>query len=146
MNKKGAELALNTLIIVILVVIVLIVVAIFFLGGTSSLSRSIRTIFFGATAGTDLNLAVEQCNNHCANAQALPNYKLSGYCRITYNLDMNTDGKLDENNDKLGIKCWQDPINNVCLITTQVSGKDASGKDIVESVTERLDGEGKISC
>ena len=45
MNKRGQELSLNTLIVIILLVIALVVIAVFFLGGTSSLSKSIRSIF-----------------------------------------------------------------------------------------------------
>ena len=100
MNKKGAELPLNTLIVVILVVIVLIVVSVFFLGGTSSLSRSIRNIFYGTTAGTDVNLAVEICRNRCQDALALPTSpesirKNSAYCKSPFELDLDNDGKAE---------------------------------------------------
>ena len=117
MNKKGVELPLNTLIVVILVVIVLIVVTVFFLGGTSSLSRTIRSIFFGTTGGTDLNLGIEQCNNHCGLAQTLPEAAQvnSGYCKQKYDIDKNLDGKITEV-DAVGVSCWKDPINVVCRL------------------------------
>ncbi len=117
MNKRGAELPLSTLIVIILVVIVLIVVAIFFLGGTTSLSRTVRSIFFGTTAGTDLNLAVEQCKNHCVNAQSLPsNTQLrSGYCTVNYDIDKNNDGNIVAGEDDVDIRCWQPPINVLCI-------------------------------
>jgi len=116
MNKKGAELPLNTLIVIILVVIVLIVVAIFFLGGTSSLSRTIRGIFFGTTAGTDLNLAIEQCNTHCGLAQSLPGVAQinSGYCKQVYDIDLNQDGKVTSDSDAIDKYCWESPIGVVC--------------------------------
>ncbi len=117
MNKKGAELPMNALIIIILVVIVLIVISVLFLGGTSSLSRSIKSIFFGTTTGTDLNLAVEQCRNHCVNAQSLPAAArtVSGYCRVTYDLDMDGNGKIDAE-DKRGIHCKDVPISQECYV------------------------------
>lgn len=119
MNKKGAELPMNALIVIILVVIVLIVISILFLGGTSGLSKSIRSIFYGTTSGTDINLAVVQCDNHCSNAQALPaaTRSISGYCRTTYDIDLTGDGKISIEDKEAGIKCWETPISNDCLVT-----------------------------
>lgn len=127
MNKRGQGLPLNTLIIIILVVIVLIVVALFFLGGTSNLSRSIRGIFYGTTAGTDLNLAIEQCRNHCGNAQSLPDNSLtlrtSGYCRQTYSIDKNGDGKITTEDDPwVKVHCWQEPISITCVGVKETIG------------------------
>lgn len=131
MNKRGQGLPLNTLIIIILVVIVLIVVAIFFLGGTSSLSKTVRGIFFGTTSGTDLSLAVEQCNNHCSLVESLPStsWHLSGYCITTYDIDGNGDGKITEDSsDRIGINCWEGPIGNRCTITLE--GTIYTGEEI----------------
>ena len=128
MNKRGQGLPLNTLIIIILVVIVLIVVAVFFLGGTSNLSKSIRGIFYGTTAGTDLNLAVEQCRSHCGNAQALPDSSLarrnSGYCKQTYSIDKNGDGKITKPEDEPWVRahCWQEPITITCVGVKENTG------------------------
>mgnify|MGYP001570612990 CR=1 FL=1 len=109
MNKRGQSLPLNTLIITILVVIVLIVVAVFFLGGTSSLSRSIRTIFFGATAGTDISLAREICQQRCE--QAKDGNPLA-YCNIGQDIDRNGNGEIDSGDqssssseNEIGVKC-----------------------------------------
>ncbi len=117
MNKRGVDLALNTLVIIILVVIVLIVVAVFFLGGTSSLSRSIRNIFYGTTVGTDLALALEQCDNHCSILQGMPptTRKASGYCRATYDIDQDGNGKIEEG-DARGVHCYDNPINVNCVL------------------------------
>lgn len=62
--KKGQELSLNTLIVIILLVIVLIVVAVFFLGGTSSLSKSIRSMFYGNN--TDLSMPTKDIPKNTA--------------------------------------------------------------------------------
>ena len=101
MNKRGQELSLNTLIVIILLVIALVVIAVFFLGGTSSLSRSIRSIFYGTTAGTDLNLALQTCEQRCEAAKNLPATpvelrKNSAYCKVFFDIDRNNDGKIDE--------------------------------------------------
>src|SRR3989344_849776 len=108
MNKRGQSLPLNTLIIIILVVIVLIVVAIFFLGGTSSLSRTIRSIFFGTTAGTDLSLALEICEQRCEQAKDLPVTLRPGsaYCAQTFDIDRTNDGRL-EGEDEVDQNCYE---------------------------------------
>ncbi len=122
MNKKGQSLPLNTLIIIILVVIVLIVVAVFFLGGTSSLSKSIRNIFYGTTAGTDLTLAREICTQRCEPVQGLDvgKAKLTVYCTSGFNIDKDNDGSVDDG--EAGIKCTEDPINHICQIRTSSTG------------------------
>ena len=124
MNKRGQGLPLNTLVIIILVVIVLIVVAVFFLGGTSSLSQSIRNIFYGATSGTDVALAREICDQRCAFAQDVPfnSAKSTAYCTSTFDIDQNNDGRIDSSTDAVssnsetGIKCSDDQIGHFCNI------------------------------
>lgn len=100
MNKRGQSLPLNTLIIIILVVIVLIVVAVFFLGGTSSLSKSIRNIFYGTTAGTDITLAREICEQRCEAAKDGNNL---AYCNLGQDIDFDNNGQIDSG--EVGIKC-----------------------------------------
>ncbi len=98
MNKKGAELTLNTVIVGILVVLVLIVVITFFLGGTSGLTRTIRGIFYGTTAGTSETIAVQSCQNRCDQALLLPTAalrKASAFCMQPFELDKNNDGEAD---------------------------------------------------
>ena len=115
MNKRGQGLPLNTLIIIILVVLVLIVVAIFFLGGTSSLSESVRRIFFGTTAGTDINLAREICENRCAAAQTAPSPGDSAYCKTPFELDTDGDGKADTDaSGYIKYYCHTGPISVAC--------------------------------
>lgn len=140
MNKKGQELSLNTLIVIILLVIVLIVVAVFFLGGTSSLSKSIRSIFYGTTAGTDKNLAVETCNQRCEQAKSLPSAirGTSAYCNIPFKVDSNNDGNVDTDAYCTGLYiggiCTDEEGKNVCptvksdvTLTNAVTGKQAQG-------------------
>jgi len=130
MDKRGQSLPLNTLVIIILVVIVLIVIAVFFLGGTSSLSKSIRSIFFGATAGTDRSLAVEICNQRCEQAKNLPSNVLkmnSAYCRNGFDIDLDRDGKT-ESQEERDIRCWEPELlgSNGCIL-----GKDSENKEVL---------------
>ena len=107
LNKRGQSLPLNTLVITILVVIVLIVVAVFFLGGTSSLSKSIRNIFYGTTTGTDIALAREFCEQRCEQAQNIPNIgankAINPFCRKNLDVDTSGNGNLEES--EKGLNC-----------------------------------------
>ena len=104
MDKRGVELPINTLVVIILVVIVLLVVGFFFLGGSSKLSESIRNIFFKSTAGTDLSLAIEICEQRCEQAKSMPALirSRSAYCTDPFSLDLDNDGEADyyEEGDK----------------------------------------------
>lgn len=98
MNKRGVELTLNTVIIGILVVLVLIVIITFFLGGTAGLTRTIRGIFYGTTAGTSEALAVQTCNNRCDQASILPiptARAASAFCKQSFEIDKDNDGEAD---------------------------------------------------
>jgi len=91
MNKKGAELSMNVIIISILVILVLVIVAAFFTGGASKLFSGVRDIFEGATAGTDRALAEQNCNLYCEQ------YGLGSraYCSKFVYLDTDNDGEAD---------------------------------------------------
>ena len=97
MNKKGQGLPLTTIIVAILVVVVLVVIVAFFLGGTTGLTNTIKRVFFGTTAGTDLSLAVEACRNHCDRAASLPKslQGSSAYCTTKFRIDKDGSGEAD---------------------------------------------------
>lgn len=98
MNKKGAELTLNTVIVGILVVLVLIVVVTFFVGGTTGLTRTIRGVFYGTTAGTSEVLAVQSCESRCDQASLLPTPTLrrkSAFCAQPFEIDKDNNGEAD---------------------------------------------------
>lgn len=97
MNKRGQGLTLNTIIIAILVVIVLVIIVAFFLGGMTGLTRSIRSVFFGTTAGTDMALAVQTCQTRCDQAKLLPVdlREKSAYCTAYFNIDEDNDGEAE---------------------------------------------------
>lgn len=96
MDKKGVEITLNTVIVGILVVLVLLVVTTFFLGGTAGLTRTVRDIFYGTTAGTSEVIAVQTCNTRCEQAGLLPevSVKTSAFCTAKFDVDRNNDGEI----------------------------------------------------
>lgn len=97
MAKRGQSLPLNTIIIAIIVVVVLIAIITFFLSGTSGLTRTIRSVFYGTTAGTDKVLAVQTCEQRCEQAKSMPENlrRTSAYCASSFNIDENNDGEAD---------------------------------------------------
>jgi len=103
-SKKGAEIALNTIIIAIIVLVVLVIIIAFFAGGASSVIDKIRSIFTGKTEGQDMALAIQNCQEYCDQAKQL---KQSGatqqaimnspYCTQWVKLDYNPkDGVADK--------------------------------------------------
>ena len=97
MNKKGQSLSLNTIIIGILVVLVLIVLAVFFIGGFGSLSGKIKNFLGITTAGTDLEVALLECQNRCQRAQSLPENlrHTSAYCVSSFLIDRDNNNEID---------------------------------------------------
>ncbi|MDP4012672.1 MAG: hypothetical protein Q8R00_03660 [Candidatus Nanoarchaeia archaeon] len=104
MNKKGVDLTLNTVILGILVVLVLIVVVTFFLGGTAGLTKTVREVFYGTTAGTSEVIAVETCHQRCDQAKLLPDPSKSAFCTADFDIDRDNDGKV-EGDDEIGVFC-----------------------------------------
>jgi len=107
MNKKGAELSMNVIIISILVILVLLVIAFFFLGGTSNLFQKIQSV------GPDnLETAARDCTSKCQLSQTYSSDNLkekSSYCRTTYHVDGNDDGVADEKHH-----CWSSIVDVDC--------------------------------
>ena len=100
-NKRGQGLPLTTVVIAILVVVVLVVIVAFFLGGTSGLTKTIKSVFFGTTAGTDKALAIQNCNQYCDQAKSLPQGQIisSPYCTKHFFIDEDLDGEADTVNN-----------------------------------------------
>ncbi|MEK6841257.1 MAG: hypothetical protein AABX45_01535 [Nanoarchaeota archaeon] len=94
-NKKGAELSINVIIIAILFILVLVIVAAFFTGGSSKLFKAVRDIFTGTTAGTDRALAEQNCQLYCSQSATLQNPSRSAYCTKFFNIDADGDGESD---------------------------------------------------
>lgn len=97
MQKKGAELSLNVIIIAVLALIVLVIVAATFLGGWSALKEKLG-LSQAIVQGADYNLAIQNCQLWCTEASDLPvdKQKLSSYCVQTQNVDVNRNDKLDD--------------------------------------------------
>lgn len=106
-SKKGAEIALNTIIIAIIVLVVLVIIIAFFAGGASSVIDKIKSILSGKTEGQDMALAVQNCQEYCETAKQLktanpdnPNLvRNSAYCTKWVKLDYSPkDGSADKTN------------------------------------------------
>ena len=101
MRKRGQGLPLNTIILAIIVVLVLVVVVAFFLGGFKGLTKTVKDVFFGTTAGTDKILAIQICQQRCDQAQVLPEKpekerENSAFCKAPFKIDDNPrDGDAD---------------------------------------------------
>lgn len=138
MNKKGADLTLNTIIIGILVVLVLVVLVAFFLGGTAGLTKTIKSIFFGTTAGTDQTIAIETCRQRCDQLDTLVSDKdaaarktiipASAFCNAPFKIDKDNDGiadyvKVGENNVDVKYYCNKVASTDGAVNTLGVSCK-----------------------
>tara|TARA_Y100000310_G_C20159543_1_gene568513 strand:- start:69 stop:515 length:447 start_codon:yes stop_codon:yes gene_type:complete len=98
MKKRGQGLPLNTIIIAILVVLVLVAIVAFFVGGSSGIIKTIKGVFFQTTAGTDMPLAIQTCNQRCGLAEQLPSATTrmsSAFCESYFNIDSDFDGEAD---------------------------------------------------
>ena len=123
MNKKGAELSFNVIIIAILVILVLVVVAAAFLGGFAQLWRTL------IGQGPDsLEAATATCTSKCASAQTYSTniQKVnSAYCTNSFNFDVNPqDGQNDRDAEGNLRKyhCYQAPISVSCAGVDNVEG------------------------
>jgi len=107
MNKRGAELSMNVIIISILVILVLLVLVFFFLGGTSNLFQQIQK-----QSPDNLEFGTNECLSKCQLAQGYTSEtakKNSGYCSATYSVDSDGDGIVDEKHH-----CWSNTIGVTC--------------------------------
>jgi len=107
MNKKGAELSMNVIVISILVILVLVILAAFFIGGTSNLFNKISGV-----APDNLEIAVSNCQSKCQLAQTFEGdvaIGSSSYCRLEIDVDTNDDNIADQKHH-----CWSSEINIQC--------------------------------
>ncbi len=95
-NKGDIE--LSKIVTFIIVAVVLIVVVAFFLGGTTAITKTIKGIFFGVTAGTDKTFAIESCKQYCEQARNFDDVRdkqNSAYCTRFVHIDSDLDGEAD---------------------------------------------------
>src|SRR3989344_6259031 len=120
-SKRGQELSLNVLIVIIILIIVLIVIAFIFLGGSTTLTRQVRSTLYGATSGTDKDFAVRACEQRCESAKNMPSEELrknSAFCKTGFEIDLDNSGNVDKD-DERDVKCKD------LGITCFINGKDA---------------------
>tara|TARA_Y100000310_G_scaffold336728_1_gene422048 strand:+ start:473 stop:835 length:363 start_codon:yes stop_codon:yes gene_type:complete len=98
MDKKGAELSVNVVIIAILAILVLVVVAFIFTGGASKFTETVRNILNPVPKGNDIAFAVSECNTKCAIAKSQDNPATSDFCTKTvdYKNPVVDDPKSDD--------------------------------------------------
>jgi flagellar basal body-associated protein FliL len=107
MDKRGAELSMNVIIIAILVLLVLVVLGYFFLGGSTKIFQGINQF-----TSDNLENARNDCSSRCQLAQ---NYETndqkinSGYCKKQINYDKNNDNIADEK-----VRCYSSYVNIQC--------------------------------
>ena len=106
LNKRGQNLSITTIVVIILALLVLVVMAIIFTGGTATLQDTLRNIFGGSTAGTDIELAKSQCDNLCQLANPGNNPGNTGYCKATFNIKQ-SDGSVLKSQTcmQIGVLC-----------------------------------------
>ena len=95
--KKG-DIELGKIVTFIIVAVVLIVVVAFFLGGATGVTKAIKGVFFGVTAGSDITLATANCKQYCENAKTLEtksDKEKSAYCTRYELIDQDHDGEAD---------------------------------------------------
>lgn len=115
---------MELVIISIIIIVVLVVVIAFFVGGTGTVMQKIKQIFTGGTAGTELPIAKEFCNNYCTNAQideAIGSGKGTAFCTYAFSLDNDGDGQADTVKTDNGVVKVKFYCNQL--------GVDASGLD-----------------
>ncbi|MEK6933024.1 MAG: hypothetical protein AABW56_04510 [Nanoarchaeota archaeon] len=114
MDKKGAELSFNVIIIAILVILVLVIVGAFFAGSFSNLVK----ILTGQ--GIDsVDAASNACSSKCLTAQNYGTQKAketSSYCRSAWNFDTDGDGNVekDAEGNLRKYHCYESPIGQSC--------------------------------
>ena len=100
MNKKGqGGLSMDTIIIAVIAIIVLLLIVTFFTGGMATVFGKIRNVFSGGTAGYDIDLAKNNCQDYCTRAQGLAtddDKKTSTYCTYAFKIDDDKNGKIDD--------------------------------------------------
>src|SRR3989344_6749927 len=100
MDKKGAELSVNVVIIAILAILVLVIVAFIFTGGASKFSETVRKILNPVPKSNDIAFAISECNTRCALAKSGTDE--SRFCDYTVK---NVDDDRDPETDTKDLDC-----------------------------------------
>ena len=116
---KAQGLPLSFIVLAAISVLVLILIVAFTVGGLGSFFKQI-TIVGGGGKGEELSVVQTACTTNCQKLQADPTltlqkFKGSDYCKKTFAVDLDKDGKINATNET-GLHCWYDKINIDCAV------------------------------
>ncbi|MEM2873916.1 MAG: hypothetical protein QW063_00450 [Candidatus Nanoarchaeia archaeon] len=105
MSKSRAQgLPLNVIVLAAIAALVLILIVAFTIGGLGGFFKQITT----ASGIEELSTVQTACSSACSRAQVtattLIQFKNSDYCKKTFTIDLNKNGKIDAG--ETGLKCW----------------------------------------
>ncbi len=86
MDKRGAELSMNVVIIAIIGVLVLVVVALVFTGNIATTTARFREILGIGTSGQSVDFVKQQCELACENAKISDTPRDSRYCKNLFDV------------------------------------------------------------
>jgi len=109
-SKKAQGISINTIVIVIIAVLVLALILVFATGSFEKLTGRLRQ---SEDATGDMNLVSiqAQCSQACLQAKNIgidSQWKTTTYCNKNFTID-----------DKEKVRCWKEPINTWCEVTTK---------------------------
>lgn len=101
---KAQGLPLSFIVIAAISALVLVIVVAFTIGGLGSTLKQIGT----AGATSDLSAIQTACRSSCVSLQAtaanVEQAQNSDYCRKSYSVDLNGNGKIETG--EVGVRCW----------------------------------------
>lgn len=86
MDKRGAELSMNVVIIAIIGVLVLVVVALVFTSNVATTTQKMREFLGLGTSGQSIEFVKDQCRLACENAKLSDTPKDSRYCKNLFDV------------------------------------------------------------
>jgi len=114
-NKRAQGLPLSFIVIAAIAALILVLVIAFTIGGLGGFFRQIM-----APAPEELSTVQTACKAACDSLIAISTdkqFRDSAYCKKTYTVDINGDGKIDPNSET-GLHCYHPDIGISCTVTT----------------------------
>ncbi len=116
MASKGQGLPLSFIVIAAISALVLILVIAFTIGGLGGFFKQINI----AGGTEDLSTVQTACSASCSKTQFVSSkvqFQSSDYCKKTYTIDLNKDGKITATNpQETKLQCYSTAINIECTV------------------------------